>query len=252
LAGAVYQRAIAANPDALWAYVELGLWHMEYGEYALADAALQRAEELYVREGKSWHVLYNPFIVHAICYKEQGNYAAAADALLRDINAHPGTHHDYGMLGEMYALQGDTAQAEKYFQQDRAQKMRGLNATTRRNYQIVKREVLRRGITLVCMQYPMLSIEPLKALVAPVDSRVIFVDNEKVFHDAVKQGRYSDIFVDAYAVDFGHCTARGTQLMARNVAASIVALEGKMRLLPGRGSAEDTPVPLFPSGHGKK
>jgi hypothetical protein len=47
---------------------------------------------------------------------------------------------------------------------------------------------------------------------------VIFVDNERVFKEALKKGEYRDYFSDTFAGDFGHCTEKGNRLLAENIA----------------------------------
>ena len=67
------------------------------------------------------------------------------------------------------------------------------------------------------MQYPVRSVDSLKKILDS-DKSIIFVDNEKVFKDAIKKEKYEDYFIDNFAGDFGHCTAKGNQLLAENVA----------------------------------
>lgn len=47
---------------------------------------------------------------------------------------------------------------------------------------------------------------------------IIFVDNEKIFKQAVKKSSYDEYFTDNFAVDFGHCTPKGNRLLAENIA----------------------------------
>jgi len=89
------------------------------------------------------------------------------------------------------------------------------------NYRKLKAILDKRGIRLVCVQYPMRSIEPLKKIFAG-EPGVIFVDNERLFKDAVAQGGYKEYFRDMFAGDFGHCTAKGNRLLAENVAEMIL------------------------------
>jgi len=49
-------------------------------------------------------------------------------------------------------------------------------------------------------------------------NNIIFVDNEKIFLDALKETSYRDIFRDRFGGDFGHCTIKGNRLLATNVA----------------------------------
>ena len=78
-------------------------------------------------------------------------------------------------------------------------------------------------VTTVLMQYPMRDVDSLKSLVqsSPSYDKIIFVDNEEVFKEAVKKEGYEAIFSDYYAGDFGHPTARGDQVLAENTAGSL-------------------------------
>ncbi len=67
------------------------------------------------------------------------------------------------------------------------------------------------------VQYPRRSVKPLKAILVPVKN-IIFVDNQKIFSDAINNGIYEDYFLDRFAGDFGHRTPLGNRLLANNIA----------------------------------
>ena len=50
----------------------------------------------------------------------------------------------------------------------------------------------------------------------------IFVNNENSFKEAVKAGNYNDYFTDIFGGDFGHCTTKGNNLLAGNIAKTIL------------------------------
>ncbi len=91
-----------------------------------------------------------------------------------------------------------------------------------------------RGIALVVVQYPMRELAPLEALFRKGDS-IIFIDNEKVFQDAVKERGYDNYFVDNFAGDFGHLTQEGAWLLAENIADST---ESQIRARLAEGGIE--------------
>ncbi len=68
------------------------------------------------------------------------------------------------------------------------------------------------------MQYPMRNAEPLKKIFPGQEKSIIFVDNEKIFKDAFRKEGRREYFVDMFGGDFGHCTPKGNQLLARNIA----------------------------------
>ena len=63
----------------------------------------------------------------------------------------------------------------------------------------------------------MRSIESLKKIFEG-QTGVIFVDNERIFKDAVKREGYKEYFKDMFGGDFGHCTPKGNRLLAENIA----------------------------------
>ena len=89
--------------------------------------------------------------------------------------------------------------------------------STIHNYRYIKRMVAGRGVKMVCMQYPMRSLEPLKHILDTLED-VRFVDNERSFTQVIAQESYDAYFIDRFAGDFGHATRKGNRLLAENVA----------------------------------
>jgi len=72
------------------------------------------------------------------------------------------------------------------------------------------------------VQYPMHSVASLKKIFQGVEQGIIFVDNEKIFKEAVRKSRYNEYFRDMFGGDFGHCTVKGNRLLAENIANVII------------------------------
>lgn len=87
---------------------------------------------------------------------------------------------------------------------------------TRANFLALKQSLDKRGIPLVCVQYPMRSVARLREIFGNDDS-IIFVDNEISFRSAVAREGYLAYFTDSFAGDFGHCTPKGNRLIAENI-----------------------------------
>ena len=85
------------------------------------------------------------------------------------------------------------------------------------NYCKLKEILDKKGIKLVCAQYPVRNVGPLKRIFEK-DKGVIFVDNERLFKEAVKRSSYKEYFIDMFGGDFGHCTPKGNMLLAQNIA----------------------------------
>ena len=47
---------------------------------------------------------------------------------------------------------------------------------------------------------------------------IIFVDNERVFNDEIAREGHQGYFIDMLACYFGHCTHKGSRLLAENAA----------------------------------
>ena len=120
----------------------------------------------------------------------------------------------YASLGALYA---DMA---GYNNTDKAMRIRErfYNPVTINNYYRFKQIIDRRKIIWVCAQYPMRSIEPLKKMFRGDGKGVIFVDNERIFKDAVAAHGYQNYFKDMFGGEFGHCTTEGNRLLAENIA----------------------------------
>jgi len=63
------------------------------------------------------------------------------------------------------------------------------------------------------------------------DPRIIYVDNERLFKDALQRLDQNDLFEDMFAGDFGHCTPRGNRMLAQSVAR---AIQGHLKRDSGR------------------
>jgi hypothetical protein len=68
----------------------------------------------------------------------------------------------------------------------------------------------------------MRGIISLKKIFADSSKGIIFVDNERIFKDAVKKEGYGAYFIDTFGGDFGHCTEKGNRLLAENIADTIL------------------------------
>ena len=55
----------------------------------------------------------------------------------------------------------------------------------------------------------------------------LFVDNEKVFKDALAANEYQKIFTDRFGGDFGHATRFENRLIAQNLARAVLESMGK-------------------------
>jgi tetratricopeptide (TPR) repeat protein len=110
------------------------------------------------------------------------------------------------------------------------------STTTARNFGLVRLLLREHDVPLVAVQYPLREIGPLEELLAH-DPAVVFVDNERLFRDAVATAPWDAYFTDAFAGDFGHLNRAGNRLLAENVARAVE------RVLDGSGSGKG-PAPM--------
>lgn len=97
----------------------------------------------------------------------------------------------------------------------------GYSPTTVVNYRKLADILAQKNIKLVSVQYPVRTVAPLQIILEgkPVWA---FVDNEESFQSVLKRENFQDYFFDRFGRQFGHCTAKGNQLLAENVARVIL------------------------------
>lgn len=131
----------------------------------------------------------------------------------------------YGVFG--YAAtcsleQGNKQDALRYDEMANKIKMKYYSQQTRLNYPRIIDMVVGQGLKMVCVQDPVVALEPLKK-VLDYRTDVIWVDNEKVFKDRLFGGsKFSDLFVDSFGGEFGHATREGNRILAANIARTII------------------------------
>jgi tetratricopeptide (TPR) repeat protein len=161
------------------------------------------------------------YLTLAKSYIEQNRYVEAEYAYKQVIELDDHESRAFDGLAVAYHETGRFNLRDQYLRKANELRLCYLPMVTIRNYKKIKNILDAKKIKLVCVQYPMRSIEPLKE-VFKEEKDIIFVDNEQVFKKAVAQGYYKDFFRDFFAGDFGHCTDKGNKLLAENIADAIV------------------------------
>ena len=128
------------------------------------------------------------------------------------------------LLANCYVARGQNSEAEQLFL--KIQHLRGIapNPLAKENYRKVIATLQDKGIQVVIAQYPMRPLVEIRSLLEDIDGfdRVIFVDNERIFKEAILNSSYDKLFIDRFAGDFGHCTVVGNHLLAGNIAQSLL------------------------------
>ncbi|MBN2406900.1 MAG: tetratricopeptide repeat protein [Elusimicrobia bacterium] len=182
------------NPENKEAYINLGRLYKDTGRYKEAEKCYEQVLEL--DPGNEY-----AFREMAMLFYASKDYDKSKKYLMRVLEINP---EDTGSQDLLLLI--SKTEAEWYDICD-----------TAANYRRARDIILERNKKMLCVQYPMLNIEPLKDIVGEHEG-VYFVDNETSFKEAVEKAGYWQIFKDNFAGEFGHMTKRGKMLLASNVA----------------------------------
>lgn len=206
----ILERAIEVNPKNDRAYIELSWAYKGRGEYAKAEEMFKKG----IEANPSNNLIYFGL---GCCYERQKKYDKAEKILKKVIAMMPLNDDAYAILANCYMKLGKYKLAEKYFQKASKIRVKYYNHRTSYNYKKFKEIVSKKGIRIVCVQYPMRSIIPLKNMFESKEG-IIFVNNESIFKKAVQEKGYEEYFIDIFGGNFGHCTPKGDKLLAENIA----------------------------------
>lgn len=206
----VYRDLLKIDPNNFWAYGEMGQWLKIQGQNAQAKEAFLRSLEINPQN----HWVYQQL---GSLYEEEQQYAKAESLYLKAIALNPKDVRLYEYLIRCYERQGKSDLAKEYAEKSKVTSSRTYNSFTVKHYLDIVDRILRSRVKLICMQYPLRDILPLKEMLGQ-KRNIIFVENKEVFEKALKTGRYDEYFVDQFAGDFGHCTRKGNQLIADRLA----------------------------------
>jgi tetratricopeptide (TPR) repeat protein len=209
-----YKKALELNPKNGHACGRLGWLYHDQGKFAEAEDFYKKAIELNPKKGNACYSL-------GILYRDQGKLSQAEDPLRRAVEIDPENERALGAMASLYEEMGKPELAKAYAEKANKLRLERYPEITVNNYRKLKEILDKKGIKLVCVQYPVRNVEPLKRIFEK-DKDVIFVDNERVFKEALRQGSYKEYFKDMFAGDFGHCTPKGNMLIAQNIAAVIL------------------------------
>ncbi|MGE5197881.1 MAG: tetratricopeptide repeat protein [Deltaproteobacteria bacterium] len=201
-----FKKAVTLNPKNEWLYIQLGELYRQQGRFPEAEESLKKAITLNPEDDE-------PYIGLGKLYRQQGRFPEAEESFKKAITLNPKKDGGFRALGSLYREMHRIELAEKY---DKRASYMYCHLTVD-NYHRLKAILDKRGIRLICVQYPMLSVEPLKKIFEG-GRGMIFVDNERIFKEAIAQASYGEYFYDMFAGDFGHCTPKGNRLLAKNIA----------------------------------
>jgi len=202
-----FKKAIELNPRNHDAYVGLGQFYLNQNKFSQAEDLFKKAVDLNPKD-------VNVYLGLGWIYRVQGKFSQAEDSFKKAIDLIPQNELSNGAISGLYEEIGKPELAKEY-----AEKVNrlGYYRVTVDNYRKLKEILYKRGIRLVCVQYPMRSLESLKKIFKNDDAGLIFVDNEAIFKEEVKKSGFKEIFSDMFAGDFGHCTGKGNRILAENI-----------------------------------
>lgn len=204
----MYRKAIAVDPQKTFGFIKLGIHLRDLERYEESIQAFRKVIELDPSNENGYHEL-------SIAYRYAGKFKEAEETIKSFLKINSNSKYVYQDLENLYRQMGDYDKVNQVYSQ-----VLGINTEAVNNYRKLKEIVLARNIKLVAMQYPVRKVKTLKNLIGT--DNVIFVDNEKNFKDALKEGKYDDYFIDKLGGDFGHATSKGNYLIASNVANVII------------------------------
>jgi tetratricopeptide (TPR) repeat protein len=206
----LFKKALELNPKKDMAYVGVGWLHYKQRQDAQAEDLFRKALELNPKNDGAYLGL-------GFLYLRQGNFSQAEDLFRKSLEFNPKNDMAYAGLVFLYNVQGNHKLAEEYLKKAKELRMRYYLPSTVNNYRRVKEILDKRGIRLVCVQHPRRSVESLKKIFEDQHG-IIFVDNEKIFEEAIEKDGYKEYFIDIFGEDFGHCTPKSNRLLAENIA----------------------------------
>ena len=222
MAVAAYKNALKINPRNVPAYTALGWIYYSQADFAEAAEAYKKALEINPRSRGDYGPMAWAIVGLSDTHSESQKQLARS--LLQELTGQAIKaglklpDRVYGAISTAYMELGEPGLARQY--QDKAEEssLKGYNPVTADNFRRLHEILDRRGIKLVCVQYPMRRLDPLRNIFQGKTNGIVFVDNEKIFRDAVQKSSFREYFKDTFGGDFGHCTDKGNELLARNIA----------------------------------
>ncbi|MFC2049044.1 tetratricopeptide repeat protein [Elusimicrobiota bacterium] len=235
----LFKKALLMNPKNIETYFVLGRVYKKRGEYDKVEKLFKKVFLVSPKSDRAYLELGR-------CYLDQGKHDKAEELFKKAFSINPKNEEVHFELercdrerekldkAEEMSKKANVVNPEKnilthglILNQEKVLNSKNKVSNniyeffvpiTVSNYRKVRDIAARNKIKLVCVQYPMRSVEPLKKIFEDKEG-IFFVDNESVFKNALKQENYNEYFVDRFiGYDFGHCTLKGNRLLAENIA----------------------------------
>lgn len=220
-AGVILAALAAEASDDPQRQIAVSRAHLMAGEFGRAREVLERS--LTTSRSAAVEVeRENVFYSEAEAQTRAGHLEQAAPTLDRAAGL-PILHQPY-LLHRHRALLAQARGDDPGFRDEFATMARLLaaapHARTARNFAALRSITSVAGVRLVAVQYPLRSVATLEDALAH-DPRIVFVDNEVPFREALDTAPWDAFFTDIFAGDFGHLSPAGNRLLAENVARGV-------------------------------
>jgi len=178
---------------------------------------------------------YNVYLDLAEFYLESGAAEKAIELYREAITAHPDAEFFYRGLSGVYEKLGRRDLSQEYRRLSEALAFEHILPVSRDSYRRLHEILQRSGVEFVAMQYPLRSVRKLKFLLDNAEDP-IYVDNERLFREAIEKSSYDELFIDRFAGDFGHCSDRGNRLIVDNLIATVFEPSFRARARSAEGA----------------
>lgn len=151
-------------------------------------------------------------------------YPGQKEKILKKMTEFKNYSDQYYGLMAIESMDGkDYKTAEEYFKTAEEIRMNYPNNYTYYYYKLIVGELLKNNVRVICMQYPVRSIEPLRKMFEKESyyGSLTFVSNEKSFKSMLKKNKYRDLFFDQFAGDFGHYNEKSGTVISKNIIAAV-------------------------------
>ncbi len=98
-----------------------------------------------------------------------------------------------------------------------------IPSSTSEHYKRIAQYLHSYKVQMVVMQYPLRNMALLQQTLKEWDD-ILFVSNQENFNKELQVHRWSELFVDKFAGDFGHTTTYGHKLIAQNVLKTVLEI----------------------------
>ncbi len=209
-----YQAMLGLDQQNYWAYIELGEWLKELKRNDEAEKTFLKAIDINPRN-------YLAYVKLTEFYRGNARFVSEEELLRKAVLVNPSDEKLLNDLVLCFKHQGKEALAKEYARRAQRATTAKYHPLTVSNYNALAEKVRHHGIKLICMQYPLLDIKPLRHVLR-AHKEVIFLENKEKFEDVLETARYNEYFTDSFGGDFGHCTRKGNRLIAENLANAIL------------------------------